>query len=304
MESINYTFIIPHKNIPDLLQRCLNSIPRREDIQIIVVDDNSDPKKVDFEHFPGIGEPCVEVYFTKEGKGAGYARNVGLRHIKGKWLLFADADDYFLPNLLLVLDKHLLDWADIIYFEVESRFSNTGTLANRSDFFNSLLSNTDINDKYSIGQLKYRYVVPWGKMIKSKVVVDNHCLFEEVQYGNDVMFAIYVASYVKTILIDKMQIYCVTVRENSLTEQISFESFCTRFIRILNKNKYLRSIGEYQYESRVMPFLCDAFVKYGVKAFCKVVKLSFDYRISLLNECKYYSRNFLTKVRKIDKHNF
>ena len=174
MENINYTFIIPHKNIPDLLQRCLNSIPRREDIQIIVVDDNSDPEKVDFEHFPGVGEPCVEVYFTKEGKGAGYARNVGLKHIKGRWLLFADADDYFLPNLLLVLDKHLLDVVDIIYFEVESRFSNTNERANRNEFFNSLLSNIDINNKYSIGQLKYKHVVPWGKLfqlIKYKFIV-------------------------------------------------------------------------------------------------------------------------------------
>ena len=37
---INYSIIIPHKNIPDLLQRCLDSIPRREDVQIID-DDNS-----------------------------------------------------------------------------------------------------------------------------------------------------------------------------------------------------------------------------------------------------------------------
>jgi hypothetical protein len=28
-EEINYSIIIPHKNIPALLQQCLNSIPRR-----------------------------------------------------------------------------------------------------------------------------------------------------------------------------------------------------------------------------------------------------------------------------------
>ena len=89
----NYSIIIPHKNIPDLLKRCLDSIPRRNDVQIIVVDDNSDPEKVDFSNFPGVGEKCVEVYFTKEGKGAGFARNVGLKYAIGKWVLFADADD-------------------------------------------------------------------------------------------------------------------------------------------------------------------------------------------------------------------
>lgn len=95
MSEINYSIIIPHKNIPNLLQRCLASIPRREDIQIIIVDDKSDVVEVDFECFPGVGEQCVEVYFTKEGKGAGYARNVGLKYAKGKWLLFVDSDDFF-----------------------------------------------------------------------------------------------------------------------------------------------------------------------------------------------------------------
>ena len=84
-----YSIIIPHKNIPKLLQRCLDSIPRREDTQIIVVDDNSDPAKVDFTHFPGLSDPSVEVYFDKSGKGAGRARNIGLEHAKGKWLVFA-----------------------------------------------------------------------------------------------------------------------------------------------------------------------------------------------------------------------
>jgi len=38
---INYTVIIPHYNIPELLRRCLKSIPCRDDVQVIVVDDCS-----------------------------------------------------------------------------------------------------------------------------------------------------------------------------------------------------------------------------------------------------------------------
>ena len=37
-----YSVVIPHKNCVPLLQRCLNSIPKRNDIQVIVVDDVSD----------------------------------------------------------------------------------------------------------------------------------------------------------------------------------------------------------------------------------------------------------------------
>ena len=58
---INYSIIIPHKNIPNLLQRCLDSIPNREDVQIIVVDDNSDPNIVDFDKFPGLNLSLIHI---------------------------------------------------------------------------------------------------------------------------------------------------------------------------------------------------------------------------------------------------
>lgn len=89
--NISFSFIIPHKNCPDLLQRCVDSIPDRDDVQIIVVDDNSDDEKK-----PAIYRRDVEIVLldAEHSKGAGRARNEGLKHAKGKWLLFADADDY------------------------------------------------------------------------------------------------------------------------------------------------------------------------------------------------------------------
>lgn len=56
MEKVNilYSIIIPHYNVPELLQRCLNSIPNLPSFQIIIVDDCSDGKIVDFRCFPGM----------------------------------------------------------------------------------------------------------------------------------------------------------------------------------------------------------------------------------------------------------
>src|SRR5574344_79438 len=92
---INFSIIIPHKNSPELLQRCLASIPQREDIQIIIVDDNSESSIVNFCSFPGTERKDTEIIYLKESKGAGYARNRGLSRAKGEWILFADADDYY-----------------------------------------------------------------------------------------------------------------------------------------------------------------------------------------------------------------
>lgn len=66
--SYHYSIIIPHKNTPRLLERCLYSIPTWDEIQIIIIDDNSNSESVDFSHFPGNGRKNTEVLFTKEGK--------------------------------------------------------------------------------------------------------------------------------------------------------------------------------------------------------------------------------------------
>lgn len=52
MNNCMYCIIISHRNTLDLLIRCVASIPRREDVQIIVVNDNSEPAIVDFDNFP------------------------------------------------------------------------------------------------------------------------------------------------------------------------------------------------------------------------------------------------------------
>ena len=57
--TINFSIIIPTKNIPDLLLRCLESIPQRSDIEIIVVDDNSDREIVDVKNYPGTNNQQV-----------------------------------------------------------------------------------------------------------------------------------------------------------------------------------------------------------------------------------------------------
>ena len=95
MNSIDYSIIIPHKNIPELLQRCLDSIPRRDDLEIIVVDNNSSPELVDFDHFPGMDRSDVVMVRDNESKGAGGARNTGVSIARGRWILFVDADDMF-----------------------------------------------------------------------------------------------------------------------------------------------------------------------------------------------------------------
>ena len=51
--------------------------------------------------------PYVDKILLKENRTAGGARNEGIKIAKGKWVIFADADDYFEPNAFSSFDKFL-----------------------------------------------------------------------------------------------------------------------------------------------------------------------------------------------------
>lgn len=227
---INYTIIIPHKNIPELLQRCLDSIPFREDVQIIIVDDNSDANKVDFANFPGLNKPHVEIIFDKNingRKGAGYARNIGLEKAIGKWLIFADADDYFTDCFNELLDYYVDDKNnDIVYFKVTSADSETLQTANRHESIIRVLDSVKQTKQFD---LLLKLSVPYGKFIKMSLVKNNNILFKEYNWSNDVMFSVKCCIFASTITISDSIAYCVTVRDGSLMYSHTLESMKTRF---------------------------------------------------------------------------
>ena len=244
MKVINYTIIIPHKNIPNLLQRCLDSIPYRNDIQIIIVDDNSDPDIVDFAQFPGLGRPCTEVYFTKEGKGAGYARNVGLRHAKGKWLIFADADDFFMPCINEALDKYKDDENDMIYFKLTSVDSETLEPHFRHNHINNILSNIQKTNNWD----KIITLAPvWGKFYKQNIIFHNNIAFQETSVGNDILFTAKISTLNIKRTISNDEIYCITYRHGSITSTTTLETVTTRFQISCNACLYIKQCGKKKY---------------------------------------------------------
>jgi len=244
---MNYSIIIPHKNIPHLLQRCLDSIPRREDVQIIVVDDNSDPAKVDFANFPGLNDPYVQVIFAKnkEGrKGAGYARNVGIAQATGKWLIFADADDYFMPSFSEALDKYINDENEIIYFYITSTDIDTMQLSNRHLFTIYYMDQIQQTNNWD---LACTLISPFGKFIKRDFFINNNIYFREVRYGDDILFGVEVATFATSKKITNEVIYCITSREGSLSTSNSLKSLLVGFKEIDDAILFLKKAGKKQY---------------------------------------------------------
>jgi glycosyltransferase involved in cell wall biosynthesis len=236
---INYTIIIPHKDIPKLLERCLVSIPQREDVQVVIVDDNSDPGKVDFASFPGLNRDNTEVCFTKEGRGAGYARNIGLSHAKGKWIIFADADDFFMPRFDEALDLYKEYEIGVIYFFSTSVDSEKMTLHARHQHDKDLLTKIRQTNDWDLAFLLHH---PWGKIIKHSLIKQHGIVFQETQYGNDVLFSMRLAAVETEGMISDYELYCVTFREGSLDTDYTINALCVRLFVMCDAAVFMKKI--------------------------------------------------------------
>lgn len=237
-----FTIIIPHKNCPNLLNRCLDSIPQREDIQIIVVDDNSDECKK-----PVVSRKDVEVVLldAENSKGAGRARNAGLEKARGKWLLFADSDDFFVDNFMELLDLHNNSFSDVIMFKADSVDSETLVRSNRNLRLNKNIDDC-MSNRITPIEMSLSVQQPWCRMIRTELVKKNMILFDEVIASNDTMFTTKVSCMAKSISVCSDIVYVVTDREGSLwNTRKKPDNYLCRINISINRALYLRRRGLY-----------------------------------------------------------
>ena len=214
---IHFSIIIPHKNVPSLLVRCLDTIPQREDIQIVVVDDNSSSDIVDFNHFPGSERKDVEVYFTHKSGGTGYAQNIGLEHAVGKWVMFLGADDFFTEEVDSFLDRMIDVSEDLIIFDHRSVLSdNINATVDRSVYLSRMIDDY-LNGRIDENSIRCRYIVATCKLIRRDLIEKHHIRFNETKWSNDNFFSAQVSCYAETIRVVDDVIYVMSVREGSLT---------------------------------------------------------------------------------------
>ena len=280
-KEIVYSIIVPHQNMPDLLQRCLDSIPEREDVQVIVVDDNSDPTLVDFAHFPGADRKDVEVVFDKQGRGLGHVRNVGMDHARGKWVLFCDSDDYFAEDFPMILNEMADAEEDLVFFGIRSVLSENPSIpASRTEYVNQYIGDYLHND-HDESNLRFRFPIVMCKLFRRDIIERYTIRCDETHWGNDIYFSAWYACVSPRIRVTERIGYVITVRKGSL-----ISNFCgTRaefLVRLQEALKAERLSARYRFpkpKSGTLSnlFLWIAYKKNGFK-WCLRTCFSFLFR--------------------------
>ena len=239
---MRYSLIIPHHNIPDKLRRLLSTLPVRDDLEVIVVDDCSDKNIAGLEAVKN-EFPHVKFLTTTVNGGGGKARNIGLAHAQGDYLIFADADDFFLPSLSVLLDKYKDEDHDMVIFNAISLMENTMNVSHRNDHLSVEISKLMKSENKDYFYFRYRFGEPWCRIIKRAIVESENIRFDEIPKHNDAAFAYKVGAYANDVVVDNTAAYCIIDRPDSVSKRIGDDIEQLRLEVFAKKHAYLKQHG-------------------------------------------------------------
>ena len=104
---IKLSILIPVWNQEELVVKCLDSVPRRDDIEVIVRDDGSTDGTLAAvkQYKESHPELNLRVYANKTNRGVAYTLNRMLPQVKGEYFNCFGSDDFMYPEYSRAIDE-------------------------------------------------------------------------------------------------------------------------------------------------------------------------------------------------------
>ena len=185
--------VIPVYNVERYLRESLLSVMNQDykELEIIVVNDGSTDSSLEILEYLALKDSRVKI-FSKTNGGLASARNYGLQHSSGDFILFFDSDDLLVSNAISTLMKCALEKsADIVAFGFEKFYDNT-KIVNRVDEDPKAVS-LSISDYFRLAfddSFPSRHCnggYAWARLYKREVIQDfyfdsNRLLYEDEDF--------------------------------------------------------------------------------------------------------------------------
>jgi glycosyltransferase involved in cell wall biosynthesis len=183
-------------NCENYILKCINSVWDQEisddfDIEYILIDDNSEDKTheiidIFFKEYGQFGSCKYKIIKTPQNLGCGGARNFGIANSTGNYIMFLDADDYYINNDFALRAYNMIveHNADIIEFGIKYINQN-------GERENLVANKTFVINNNHVGNLSVMFYdnlikfMPWTKILKRSIVetrpYDTSRTFEDIR---------------------------------------------------------------------------------------------------------------------------
>ena len=247
--------IIPVFNAEKYLSKCIDSVLSQTcpELELILVNDGSTDQSEEIIN-TYIHDDRV-LYLKQENKGVSAARNLGLSHASGEYIIFVDSDDYLVPDSLdMRIEKaKTTDLLISNFYKVkDAGVKEKEKYIKEEKNISVVEALRTISPKSTIGYQGYL----WNKVFRREIIKKNGILFDSsVAYGEDRLFIGQYITYCNNISLDTEAIYCYRLNDESAMAsfytitQKNYEKVKTEIIGLEAIEKLVKDYDEGIYRS-------------------------------------------------------
>lgn len=222
---IKVSILMPVYNVAPYLKQCLDSLCNQtlQEIEIICVDDGSTDGSLEILYRYQQQDSRIKILENKiQGAGAALARNMGLDHAQGDYLLILDSDDYFSLELAeKTYQRGLETGAEIVLFDAHYFDNDTGAFIKvNPNIQTSILPNQETfspKDTEDYMLIDFR-TMAWTQLYQRSFIEKHQLRFQAVHGSDDIffVFAAMASAKVVSALSEKLVYYRRNNRESQV----------------------------------------------------------------------------------------
>lgn len=236
------SIIIPAYNAEKTIGQLIESIVNQDykDYELIILNDGSKDKtkEVVLEYAK---KYKVIKFIDKKNTGVGDTRNQGINISSGKYIVFADSDDYLMSDYfekiipeikkedfeLLVFNALVMNYGKVVGDEISNKYSEGSFIEE-----NAII-------RFLKGDFSYRITnVPWNKVYISKIIKDNHLKFEvNKKRGEDFIFNVLYTSKISKYRYVNEKLYVYNLNYDPLKSDLYFNDSIDNILEFYNPLK-------------------------------------------------------------------
>ena len=229
--------IVPVYNVEKYLEECINSIINQtyKNLEIILVDDGSKDNSSRICDELSKKDSRIRV-IHKENGGVSDTRNVGILNSTGKYIQFADSDDFMEDNMIETLYKDIVESKAEVAMCSYYLFKN-GIKTTDANYEKEIYNKEQILGEILLDEKIRSYA--WNKLFKKN-------LFDEIQFPNGKVFEdIYIIPRVleksEKVVFNNTPLYYYRQREGSILHKQTNELRLEYIKAALNINKEIEN---------------------------------------------------------------
>ena len=223
------SFIIPVYNCAELIGKTMESIYEQQgkpDFEVIIVNDGSDDDSL------LVCQKLAEQYenilvLSQHNAGPSAARNLGLKHAKGQYIVFVDADDIPEPDMLATLLSLMTDGAGlgvasyyIDFIDGDSRLTERVWTEQQIYKVKDQAFGFPCCEWYS----KHILTPLWNKIYRRDIIEKYHLRFDEkVSISEDLLWNIQYLRHIELISATDQYVYHYLIRKHRETVTHRFQ---------------------------------------------------------------------------------